>query len=122
MNGLLWAGQVFLAAVFGYSGAMKSTHAVPQLVAAGQTGVEGLPVPFVRFIGISELLGVVGLLAPCATGIAPLLTPIAALSLGSIMLPAAVIHTRRGEPKAVALNLVLLTICLAVAAGRLSHP
>jgi hypothetical protein len=122
MNGMLWAGQALLAVAFGYSGAMKSSQPIRRLVAAGQTGVDGLPLRFVRFIGVSELLGVVGLLAPCGTKIAPILTPIAALALGSIMIPAAVIHSRRGEPKAVALNLVLLTISATVAVGRLTLP
>lgn len=122
MNAMLWAGQVFLAGVFGYSGAMKATQPVPRLVAIGQTGVDGFSVPLVRFIGLSELLGVLGLILPCATGVTPVLTPVAALALGSIMLPAAAIHTRRGEPRTVALNLVLLSVCLAVAFGRLKLP
>lgn len=121
MNAALWAGQALLAVLFGYSGAMKSTQPVPRLVSTGQTGVEGLPIPVVRFIGLSELLGALGLIVPCATGIAPSLTPIAALSLGAIMIPAAVIHSGRGEPKSVALNFLVLTMCVAVAVGRLSH-
>lgn len=118
MATLLWLGQAFLAVVFGYSGVMKSTQTRPDLVAMDQTGVEHLPLPLIRFIGIAELLGVAGLLLPGLTGLLPGLTSVAALCLGLIMLPAAVIHYRRGEQKTVVLNGVILVICLLVAYGR----
>ena len=59
LNAALWICQTLLAIVFGYSGATKSVKTEKELVAMGQTGVEGLPAPLIRFIGISEILGVV---------------------------------------------------------------
>ena len=118
MNATLWVTQFFLAAVFFYSGLMKSTKSERKLVAMGQTGVEGLPLPFIRFIGITELIGVVGLLLPTSLNYWPVLTPIAALCLGLIMPPAAFIHYRRGELKAVGFNAFVLLLCLLVAYGR----
>ena len=118
MNTALWIAQGSLALIFLYSGWMKSTRTAQRLVAMGQTGVEHLPRPLIRFIGISEILGVVGLIVPGLTRIAPVLTPIAALCLGLIMVPAAIIHYRRHEKRAVLLNVAILILCAWVAYGR----
>ncbi|WP_420151484.1 DoxX family protein [Spirosoma sp.] len=118
MNVALWASQLFLAIVFGYSGWMKSTRSASELVAIGQTGVEHLSTPLIRFIGVSELLGAVGLLVPWYTQIMPMLTPIAAACLGLIMLPAGMIHYQRNEKRTVWLNVVLFFMCLFVVYGR----
>ncbi len=85
----------------------------------GQTGVEHVPTPLIRFIGVSELVGAVGLLIPWYTQVWPILTPIAAVCLGLIMLPAGVIHYRRGEIQTVwRVNVTTLLFCLFVADGR----
>lgn len=84
-------------------------------MAIGQTGVEHLSI---RFIGVAELAGAIGLLVPWYTQIMPILTPIAAVCLGLIMLPAGVIHYRRHEPRKVWLNVVILFLCLVVAYGQ----
>ena len=120
MNTLLWVCQVLLAFVFLYSGGMKSTQSEARLVAIGQTGVEGLPMSLIRFIGLAELMGVIGLTVPTWSGVLPVVTPIAALCLGLIMPPAAVIHYRRNEMLPVALNMFILLLCLFVAYGRRS--
>lgn len=117
-NIILWICQIFLAIVFGYSGAMKSTQLEEKLVEMGQTGVENLPESLIRFIGISEILGTIGIVFPQLTGIVPILTSIAAVGLGCIMIPAAFIHFRRNEKKTVLLNLFLLLLCAVVAFGR----
>ncbi len=118
MNIALWFGQAFLAFIFGYSGWMKSTRSAPQLVAMGQTGVDHLPIPLIRFIGVSELIGTVGLLVPWYTQIWLVLTPLAAGCLGLIMIPAGAIHYRRNEKRTVWLNVVILLLCTFVAYGR----
>lgn len=118
MNTLLWIAQGFLALTFFYSSLMKSTQPEQKLVAMGQTGVEHLPLPLIRFIGIAELIGVVGLLLPVLLNRWAFLTPLAALCLGAIMIPAGVIHYRRGEPKALAFNAFIFVLSLLVAYGR----
>lgn len=97
---------------------MKSTRSEGDLVAMGQTGVDRLPLPLIRFIGISELVGVVGLLLPGLLQYGFILTPVAAVCLGLIMLPAGVIHFRRNEFRAVAFNVFILLLCLLTAFGR----
>jgi uncharacterized membrane protein YphA (DoxX/SURF4 family) len=118
MNTLLWACQLFLAVGFGYSGWMKSTRRRERLVEMGQTGVEGLPYPLIRFIGISELLGVIGIILPWLTGILPILTPVTAVCFAAVMVLAAPIHFKRKEYKSVLVNLMFFSVSVFVAYSR----
>lgn len=118
MNIALWIVQGLLALAFVVSSSMKGTWDRERLVRSGQTGVQGLPLPLIRFIALAELCGALGLVLPWATGIAPVLTPIAAGGLGVIMVLAAVVHTRLREPRNVATNFALLAACLFVVWGR----
>ena len=119
MNTILVILQTMMAIVFLYSGINKSIFSIPELVhSKGQTGVDNLPLPLVRFIGISEILGSVGLIAPWYFNILPILTPIAASLFAIIMVPAAVIHYKRKELKNVFVNVVLFSICIVIAYYR----
>jgi uncharacterized membrane protein YphA (DoxX/SURF4 family) len=122
LNVALWISQVLLAIVFFYSGAMKSTKTEKELVAMGQTGVENLSGSLIRFIGVSEILGAVGMILPWLTGIVPILTPVAATSLGMIMILAAIVHFRRNEKTTAMQNLLILLVCAFVAYGRFTSP
>lgn len=114
MSTLLWIAQGLLAAVFGYSGIMKSTQKRDKLVQIGQTGVASLSYPVIRFIGIIEILGAIGIIVPVAIGILPMLTPFSALGFAVIMIMAAPIHYKRGEYACVAFNIFLLLVSLVV--------
>ena len=118
MNTLLWIGQTFLAVIFLYSGICKSILTKEALVARGQTGVAGRQPSQIRFIGISEIIGSIGIILPWWTGIFPFLTPLAAAGFAAIMLLAAPIHYRLKEGRNVALNLFVLLIALFVAWSR----
>ena len=85
MNLFVWVLQGLMAFIFGYSGFCKAYFDEKTLVAKGQTGVEGLPAWFIKFIGISEVFGAVGLILPLSLNQFPILTPIAAVCLGLIM-------------------------------------
>ena len=119
MNTLLWVLQGFIAFTFLYSGIHKSIFSEPILVARGQTGVEGLPLGLIRFIGLSEIAGAVGIILPGWLNVLPLLTVVAALCFALIMVLAARIHYRRREFTSVLLNTMLFFICLFIAYGRL---
>ena len=119
MNIILWILQILMAILFIYSGICKSMFDIPALVAKGQTGVEKLSIPFVRFIGVSEILGAIGLVFPLLLHIAPNLTAISAICLGFIMVPASVIHYLRTEYKTVIGNCTVLVICLFIVYGRI---
>lgn len=107
-----------MALLFLYSGICKAALPEQKLVRMGQTGVDGLAAPFIKFIGVSEIIGVVGLLLPWALQIAPWLTPSAAFCLGFIMLPAFVIHYNRGERGTAVFNIFILAVCLWVGYQR----
>jgi uncharacterized membrane protein YphA (DoxX/SURF4 family) len=107
-----------MALVFAFSGGNKAYFNEIILVKKGQTGVEGLPSWLIKFIGISEIFGALGLVVPMLVDQYTFLTPLAAACLGCIMFPAAYIHTKRGEPFNVAINITLLMVCAAIAYFR----
>ena len=92
----------------------------PRLLATGQTGVAPFPLPAIRLIAGCELIAVVGLVGPEATGILPALTGFAAAGLAVLMIGAMASHASLREPRAVALNFVILVVCCFVAVGRLT--
>ena len=122
MNRTLWALQALLAFAFLGAGGMKL--ATPASEFATQfPWAENLPASSPRVIGALEVAGSIGLIAPHATGIAPLLTPAAAGGLALTMAGAALLHLTRGEFAEMIPSLALLSMCLFVAYGRLKvHP
>jgi uncharacterized membrane protein len=117
VNVFLWVLQAVLAAVFGLAGVMHSTQPKEKLHPTA-AWVEDFTPTQVRLIGMVELLGALGLILPAVTGIAPILTPLAAAGLAITMLGAAVTHARRKEPSAIAVNVVLLALAAIIAWGR----
>ncbi len=118
MNTLLWVLQSLIAFIFMYSGINKSIVSEQKLVAKGQTGVEGLPLPLIRFIGISEIFGAIGIILPTLLHILPILAIISAICFAVIMVPAALIHYNRRENKNVLLNCTIFLVCVFIAYGR----
>lgn len=121
----LWTAQAALALLFAYSGMLKTTRSRERLLATGHTGVAAYPMPVVRFAAICELAAVAGLLLPELTGIAPALTAWAAIGLAVVMVGAmaghsrlAVTEHRPAEYCNVAANVLILAVCVFVAAGR----
>jgi putative oxidoreductase len=117
LNVALWLVQVALAALFGVAGLMKLVQPIaalePQMAWVG-----AVPPLMVRFIGLAELAGAIGVIVPAATGIRPALTPLAAAGLATIMVLAAAFHIVRGEFGALPINLVLGGLAALVAWGR----
>ena len=118
MNITLWIGQGLLAAIFTLSGVLKSTQSRGRMIETGQTAAKIVPLPFMRVAGVSELAGVLGVLLPWATGVAKVLTPVAAAGFAVIMVLAASVHSRLREPKAVATNLGIFVVAVLVSWGR----
>jgi uncharacterized membrane protein YphA (DoxX/SURF4 family) len=82
-NLLLWTVQTLLAALFLFAGIMKLV--VPIEMLAGPVAFPGL---FLRFIGVAEVAGGLGLVLPWLLKIRPVLTPVAAAALVVIMVGA----------------------------------
>lgn len=119
MNTVLWILQIVLALVFSGAGAMKLLQPPEKLARSVGGWVENTPATALKALGAAELAGAVGVVAPAATGIAPLLTPVAAAGLAAVMVGAVVVHARRGEYANVAVNVVLAVAAVVVAWGRL---
>lgn len=79
---------------------------------------EDVPLALVRFIGVSELLGGIGLLLPALTRIRPGLTPLAAAGLTTVMALAAIFHATRAEWSGIVVNVVLGGVAAFIAWGR----
>jgi uncharacterized membrane protein YphA (DoxX/SURF4 family) len=119
MSLTLWALQALLALLFLLAGIPKATQPIPQL-AKRLEWTATVPAPLVRFIGIAEILGALGLILPGATHIALFLTPLAAAGLVIVMLLASGFHARRAEYRSIAMNSVLLALALMIVIGRLT--
>ncbi|MBX2900286.1 MAG: DoxX family protein [Cyclobacteriaceae bacterium] len=117
LNISLWVAQTMLAALFLMTGTMKSTQPVPELAKA-MPWVNDFSVEVVRFIGVSEFLGGLGLLLPSLFRIKPSLTPLAALGLLTIMVLALGYHINKGEYQVLGFNVILGSLALFVAWGR----
>jgi uncharacterized membrane protein len=117
MNIAIWVIQGILAAMFGMAGVMKSFQSKEQL-APKVPWVNDFPLAVVKLVGISELLGAVGLIVPWATGTQPILTPVSAAALALVMVLAAIYHAVKGEYKAIGFNVVLLVLLIVVAYFR----
>lgn len=76
------------------------------------------PASFILFIGITEILGVIGIIVPYATGILPFLTAWAAVGFAIIMVLAMVVHARARDTRGIIMNVVFFILSLAVAYGR----
>ena len=79
MNYALWIVQALLALLFLFAGGMKLVLPIEEMT-------KQMPMPglFLRFIGVCEVLGALGLILPWLLGIRPGLTPLAAAGLATV--------------------------------------
>lgn len=116
----LWVAQVLLAVLYLMAGWMKLSQPMTGLAAMGMGYAVEMPELFVRFVGLMEVLGAIGLVAPAASRILPILTPLAALGLSVVQVAAIILHAMRGETAmTLPINVVLLALSLFVLWGRL---
>jgi hypothetical protein len=88
------------------------------LVLARNSGKTPLPGLLVRFIGLAELLGGLGLILPGLLRIRPGLTPLAASGLLIIMIGATVITMSSGAIGSAVFPLIVTLLLAFVAYGR----
>jgi hypothetical protein len=118
-NVTLWVGQLLLAVFFAFAGFGHAFAPIDQL-AERAPWVTDAPVALVRFIGLAELLGALGVVLPRLTGIARYLTPLAALGLAAIMVLAIGTHIARGEASVTWMHSIVVIVAVFVAWGRWS--
>jgi putative oxidoreductase len=114
----LWVVQGLLAVAFAMGGLMKVATPIVEL-AQKMPWVADVPEALVRFIGVAELSGALGLILPAATRVKPILTPVAGAGLVLVMVLASAFHLSRGEPQVLPINFVLGGLAAFVAWGRL---
>ena len=110
----LWIINGLLALTFVAAGAMKALRPKPALVASGMGWADDFADPTVKLIGAAEVVGGLGLILPLLTGIAPVLSPIAATALFVVMVGAVVVHVRRKEAPTPSAVLAVLSAASAV--------
>jgi hypothetical protein len=113
MNIVLWIVQALLAALFLFAGGMKLVLPLQQL-----TGPVALPGWFIRFVGVAEVLGGLGLILPSLLRIRPGLTPLAAAGLVIIMLGATVMGLALGDVMAALIPALVGSLAAFVLYGR----
>src|SRR5436190_1441833 len=99
---VLWTIQGLLAVLFLFAGGMKLVLPLEML-----KGPVALPGPFLRFIGVAEVLGAVGLILPGVLRMHLGLTPLAAGGLGIIMIGAIAVTLIGGQLGAALLSAVV---------------
>lgn len=113
----IWVAQVLGAGLFIMSGVMKTLTPIPELSAMMPWAGE-YSATFVRFIGVVDVAGGLGLLLPSLTRIMPRLTVIAAAACVLLQVLAIGFHAMRGEFEVLPLNVVYIALALTVLWGR----
>ena len=115
MNIALWMVQVLLALLFLFAGGTKLVMPVEEMMKDMPVDLPGW---FLRFIGICEILGGLGLVLPWLLRIRPGLTSLAAVGLVIIMVGATVITLMMGNVPVALLPVVTGILAAWVAYGR----
>ena len=112
-NKVLWTVQALLAALFLFAGAMKLILPIEAMA-----GPVALPGPFLRFLGVAEVLGAMGLILPGLVRVHMELTPAAAAGLVVIMTGATIITCVSTGAAAALFPLLVGLLAGTVAYGR----
>jgi hypothetical protein len=113
MNIVLWIIQGLLAALFLFAGGMKLIMPIEEM-----TKEIAMPGGFLRFIGVAEVLGAIGLILPWLLRIRPNLTPLAAAGLVIIMIGATAVTLISGDIPTALVPFAVGLLAAFVAYGR----
>jgi uncharacterized membrane protein len=118
MSIAVWIVSGILAAAYLFSGSNKLFRPREALKPI-MPFVESLTPWQVKVIGALEILGALGLIVPVLTGVAPWLTPVAAVCLALLQLGAFSLHVKRGEARTASIvNGLLFAAAVFVAVTR----
>ena len=118
MNIVLWIIQIVLALLFLFAGGTKLVLPIETLQAMGSPNQILLPGWLMRFIGVCEVLGALGLILPGLLRKRPSLTPLAAVGLVILMIGAVALSVAADGVVAGLVPLVVGLLCAFVAYGR----
>lgn len=116
-NIILWVLQGLFTALFMMAGLTKTFQSI-EAMAESMPWVLDVPEALVRFIGISEFLGGIGLLLPSVLRIKPALSIWASVGLAAIMVFASIFHASRAEFAAIGVNAIFILFLVFIAWGR----
>lgn len=117
-HSILWLVQTIMAVSLIWSAMMKLFEPIEKL-AIMWPWVAHVPVALVKFTGIVDIFGAVGLVLPSLLRIQPKLTPVAAIGIIALMVSASVFHSIRGEASVIGFNIIFAILAAFVAWGRL---
>jgi uncharacterized membrane protein YphA (DoxX/SURF4 family) len=118
MNVVLWVLQSLVGLLFLFSGGTKLVMSAEAMQKMSPPNSIMLPGMFIKFIGVVEILGGLGLILPGLTRIRPSLTPLAAIGLVIIMIGAVVISIMGPGVSAAIIPFVVGILCAVIAYGR----
>ncbi|RZJ53578.1 MAG: DoxX family protein [Flavobacterium sp.] len=114
---MLWSAQIILSIGFLWGSFLKLFFSVEKLAAmwpwAGQVSVL-----FLRFTGIIDLLGGIGILLPTVFNLKPKLVPVTAIAIIALMFCASIFHICRGEGSQIGINIFFVVLAGFVFFGR----
>jgi len=118
MNILLWIIQILLALLFLFAGGTKLVSPAEVLQSQAPPNAIHFSNLFMKFIGVCEVLGALGLVLPGLTRTRKGLTAVAAVGLTIIMIGAVVVTLMSGPPSTAIVPFVVCLLCVFVAYGR----
>jgi uncharacterized membrane protein YphA (DoxX/SURF4 family) len=114
VNLALWILQILMAGLFLFAGAAKFFMSAEELA----KGPVQMSLAFLRFIGVAEVLGGLGLILPGVFRIRTRLTALAAVGLLIVMIGATALTWSAGMMGVALFNAVIGVLCALIAYGR----
>jgi uncharacterized membrane protein YphA (DoxX/SURF4 family) len=118
MKYALWIIQILLALLFLFAGGTKLILPIETLQSMGSPNQILLPGWLIKFIGVCEVLGGLGLVFPVLLGIKPRLTALAAVGLAIIMIGAVALSIAADGILAGVVPLIVGLLLVFIAYGR----
>lgn len=112
LNPILWILQVLTGLLFLYSGYLKLFTPIAQQAAMYPWTGQVAPA-FLRFTGIVDLLGGIGILIPFLS-----ISIYAASGMVLLMISASVFHISRGESSVIGFNIAIALVAAFIVWGR----
>ena len=110
-----WIVAGILALAYLFSGVTKLVRSKAHLEASGQRWVAGARPSFIKFVGVVEILGALGVILPPAFSVLVILAPLAAIGLVLVQAVAIGVHMQIRDVKTLPVNIVLLILAFATA-------
>jgi uncharacterized membrane protein YphA (DoxX/SURF4 family) len=115
VNVALWVLQILIGLVFLFAGGVKLVGPLDQFMKAMPAWISP---GFLRFVGVCEVAGGLGLILPRLLRVKPGLTPLAAVGLIGIMIGAVVVTATGASPAQAAMPVIVGLMLAFIAYGR----